>query len=387
MGARDRQLLASPHYGERWGRHWLDVARYADSNGFEQDYDRPNAWRYRDYVVKSFNQDKPYNQFLREQIAGDEIDWKTARNVDRHRVPARGTAGALPRERQPGAPVGLRGRSDRHVVGRGVLGLTVNCARCHNHKFDPISQKDYYSLAAAMNGWVEVEVPLAPPAEAEAYTKANKEIDAKVEATCASRSRRSKRHTATNCGPNTSRRNTPRTFSCAVFKPEAERTPGEQLLATQVLTGGGGGTAAEIEKLMTPAELAQKKELSAQIARARKAAARSRCRWQRLSPTATGALRPTAGATKRSGVPNAGCRPRTGRTARSCTAARDDTSPPPTYFLIRGDPDSKGSLMKPGFISGGHVRQSADGNSAAGRPHVGPSAGAGANGLRRRRIR
>ena len=70
-------LLASPQYGERWGRHWLDVARYADSNGFEQDYDKPNAYRYRDYVIKSINQDKPYNQFLREQIAGDELDCKS----------------------------------------------------------------------------------------------------------------------------------------------------------------------------------------------------------------------------------------------------------------------------------------------------------------------
>ena len=68
------RLLASPHYGERWGRHWLDVARYADSNGFEHDFDRPNAWRYRDYVIRAFNQDKPYNDFLREQIAGDELD-------------------------------------------------------------------------------------------------------------------------------------------------------------------------------------------------------------------------------------------------------------------------------------------------------------------------
>src|SRR5881394_2151684 len=68
------KLLASPHYGERWGRHWLDVARYADSSGFEQDYDRPNAWRYRDYVIRAFNQDKPYDRFIKEQIAGDELD-------------------------------------------------------------------------------------------------------------------------------------------------------------------------------------------------------------------------------------------------------------------------------------------------------------------------
>ena len=85
-------LLASPHYGERWGRHWLDVARYADSSGFEHDYDRPNAWRYRDYVIRAFNQDKPYDVFLKEQIAGDELDTEDRRHADRDRLPARRSA-------------------------------------------------------------------------------------------------------------------------------------------------------------------------------------------------------------------------------------------------------------------------------------------------------
>ena len=141
------KLLASPHYGERWGRHWLDVARYADSNGYEHDYDRPNAWRYRDYVIRAFNQDTPYNIFLAEQIAGDELDWVTNDSLI--------ATGFL----RCYAKVGCREKDNPQfrfeylddmiaTLGRGVLGLTVQCARCHNHKFDPIAQKDYYNSSA-----------------------------------------------------------------------------------------------------------------------------------------------------------------------------------------------------------------------------------------------
>ena len=112
------KLLASPQYGERWGRHWLDVARYADSNGFEQDYDRPNAWRYRDYVINAFNQDKPYNQFLKEQIAGDELDHVTHETLIATGFLRAGPRVLLPRKRQPRTPLGLRGRSDRHARPR-----------------------------------------------------------------------------------------------------------------------------------------------------------------------------------------------------------------------------------------------------------------------------
>ena len=148
------RLLASPHYGERWGRHWLDVARYADSNGYEHDFDRPNAWRYRDYVIRSFNQDTPYNVFLREQIAGDELDWVTKDSLI--------ATGFL----RNYAKVGFREKDNPEfryeylddmiaTIGRGILGLTVQCARCHNHKFDPIPQKDYYRLQATLFGYVE----------------------------------------------------------------------------------------------------------------------------------------------------------------------------------------------------------------------------------------
>ncbi len=131
-------LLASPHYGERYGRHWLDVARYADSGGFEYDMHRPNAWRYRDYVIQSFNADKPYDRFLIEQLAGDEMDGRTNDSVI-----ATGFLRMGPRVlfREKDNPERRYDYLDEILgtIGKGTLGLTVNCARCHNHKFDPIT--------------------------------------------------------------------------------------------------------------------------------------------------------------------------------------------------------------------------------------------------------
>ena len=221
------------------------MARYADSNGFEQDYDRPNAWRYRDYVINAFNQDKPYNQFLKEQIAGDELDYVTHETLI-----ATGFLRMGPRVlfREKDNPERRWDYVDDLIatMGRGVMGMTVNCARCHNHKFDPIAQKDYYALAAAINGWVETDWPLVGSrTEAEAYLKKN-EVDERStrSATRSPRSRSRPRRAA--CGLH--QEGISRERAAAVFKPEAERTPGEQLLATQVLTGGGGGTEAEIER-------------------------------------------------------------------------------------------------------------------------------------------
>ena len=172
------RLLASPHYGERWGRHWLDVARYADSTGFEQDYNRPGAWHYRDYVINAFNQDKPYNQFIKEQIAGDELDYTT----DETRI-ATGFLRAGPRVqfREKDNPERRYDYLDDVLatIGRGVLGLTVHCARCHDHKFDPILQKDYYSFQASIFGYVETDWPLLDRAELAAYRAENAEIDAR----------------------------------------------------------------------------------------------------------------------------------------------------------------------------------------------------------------
>ena len=140
------RLLASPHYGERWARHWLDLARYAESEGFTEDEPRPNAWRYRDYVIQAFNQDKPYDRFIREQIAGDEL-WPGDPEVHI------GTAFNRHYPDESRAPNVLRRRQEilndiTDTVAATFLGLTYGCARCHDHKFDPILQADYYRLQA-----------------------------------------------------------------------------------------------------------------------------------------------------------------------------------------------------------------------------------------------
>lgn len=140
------RLLASPHYGERWARHWLDLARYAESEGFKSDETRPYAWRYRDYVIKAFNDDKPYDRFIKEQIAGDEF-WSTDSNAkiatafNRH-YPDESNARNLMQRRQEI----LNDITD--TVGAVFAGLTYACARCHDHKYDPILQADYYRLQA-----------------------------------------------------------------------------------------------------------------------------------------------------------------------------------------------------------------------------------------------
>lgn len=140
------RLLASPQYGERWGRHWLDLARYAESEGFKADETRPNAWRYRDYVIQSLNADKPYNRFVQEQIAGDELwpespEARVATGFHRH-YPDESNARVLQQRRQEI----LDDITD--TTGAVFMGLTYGCARCHNHKFDPILQADYYRLQA-----------------------------------------------------------------------------------------------------------------------------------------------------------------------------------------------------------------------------------------------
>ncbi len=143
------KLLASPHYGERWARHWLDAARYADSDGYEKDMSR-EMWPYRDYVVNAFNRDLPYNQFIIEQIAGDELpnatqDQRVATGFLRNSMV--NMEGAIDPEQ-----FRMEGMFDRmDCLGKAVLGLTIQCAQCHNHKYDPVSQEEYYRLFAFLN--------------------------------------------------------------------------------------------------------------------------------------------------------------------------------------------------------------------------------------------
>ena len=154
------RLLASPHYGERWGRHWLDLARHADSGGFHSDLDRPNAWRYRDYVIRSFNADKPFPQFVREQLAGDEID---PANPDC--LTATGFCVAGPSNDDNMGQKTEKYRLEQlddllSTTGSVFLGLTIGCARCHDHKYDPLPQEDYYRFLAIFNSSERREVPL-----------------------------------------------------------------------------------------------------------------------------------------------------------------------------------------------------------------------------------
>ncbi len=140
------RLLASPHYGEAWGRHWLDLVRYAETNGYERDSAKPQAWRYRDYVIRAFNQDKPYDQFLREQLAGDEIDPTSAEALIATGFYRLGLWDDEPADRELAHFDGLDGIVS--TAGQVFLGLSINCARCHDHKKDPLPQADYYRFLA-----------------------------------------------------------------------------------------------------------------------------------------------------------------------------------------------------------------------------------------------
>ena len=166
------RLLASPRYGERWARHWLDVARFCESNGFERDQLREHSWRYRDYVIASLNADKPYTQFVREQIAGDVLE-----PVTREGVIATSFLVAGPNDEAGKGSVSalLRARIREEeledmiaVVSQTFMGVTVNCARCHDHKFDPIPQRDYYRLKAAITGVHPGDRSVLTPAETKA---------------------------------------------------------------------------------------------------------------------------------------------------------------------------------------------------------------------------
>jgi hypothetical protein len=150
------RLLDSPHYGEKWGRHWLDLVRYAETHGYERDNPKPFAWRYRDYVIDAFNHDKPYDQFLREQFAGDELDVVTAESLIATGFYRLGLWDDEPADRALAKYDVLDGIVS--TTGQVVLGMTVGCARCHDHKKDPIPQRDYYRLLAFFHDVTDMNV-------------------------------------------------------------------------------------------------------------------------------------------------------------------------------------------------------------------------------------
>jgi cytochrome c553 len=152
------RLLASPHFGERWGRHWLDLARYADSDGYEKDLPRPFAWRYRDWVIAALNSDLPFDQFTIEQLAGDLLPDAT---------PDQRIATGFHRQTLTNREGGIDKKEDRdkqlvdrtNTTGAVWMGLTVGCAQCHTHKYDPISQREYYQLYAFFDAAEEADIP------------------------------------------------------------------------------------------------------------------------------------------------------------------------------------------------------------------------------------
>ena len=184
------RLLADPAYGERWARHWLDLVRYADSNGYERDQPKPSVWRYRDYVIDALNGDKPYDRFVLEQIAGDELP-----DASHETLIASGfhALGAWQDEVDPlEAPQYRADEVDDMIrtTSQTFLGLTLGCARCHNHKFDPLTMVDYYSLAAILSplkrpnkGRTDRDIPIGTPEQIAAVHARNEELarlDAKI---------------------------------------------------------------------------------------------------------------------------------------------------------------------------------------------------------------
>ena len=323
----------------------MDIARYADSTGFEQDYVRPNAWRYRDYVIDAFNKDKPYNQFVREQIAGDELDHVT----DETRI-ATGFLRAGPRVqfREKDNPERRHDYLDDVLatIGRGVLGMTVHCARCHDHKFDPILQKDYYSLQASIFGYVEIDWPLLDRAAAQSYRAQNAEID--------EQQRPLKEEISSIEGPYRDqlrlaliKERFPENVQLAAMKPEADRSAGEQLLATQVLSINP--PRRQITEALSDSDRIRREALTEQIETLE----------QKRPPTPAIAEIVTDGdyrfAPNGPGDEVIGC--------PECRIVPDepgtflhveggpDYEAPPSYLLNRGDPFSPGEQMMPGFLT------------------------------------
>ena len=307
------RLLASPHYGERWARHWLDLVRYADSGGFEFDVDRPEGYRYRDYVVQSFNNDKPYERFIREQLAGDEYAPESQE--------AQIATGFL-RLGPEGGGAGELGRHDAlddvlSTTSLTFLGMTVGCARCHNHKFDPIPQRDYYRLQSVFFSTKPVSYPLVGPDAVEAHKAGTKRIE--------DLQKPLKKQKADLEGPYRKRlveeavSKLPEYLQAAWRTPPEKRTEGQRLNVRQIeknLTDdqlAGRITEKHVVALMPDQEKSRRQELVGQIAALEK------------------------------------LRPKPYPTARAIGEAGREALP--SYFLHRGSLDTRGSLMTPGVLS------------------------------------
>ncbi len=306
------ELLGSPHYGERWARHWMDLARYADSGGFEFDVDRPQMYRYRDYLVDSFNEDKPYDRFITEQLAGDEI----APDSDAAVI----ATGFL--RVGPEAGAGELDRLDElddliTTTSLTFMGATVGCARCHNHKFDPIAQKDYYRMQAVFYPTIRASHPLAPADEVAASQAERERIDRLIEPLVAAKGALEQpfhkivmdREIAT----------LPAYLQDAWNTPEEGRTEGQRLNVVQIEASlavdslRGSISEADVVELMTPNVVLAHDAVKAEIER-----------LEQHKPEALPAAR---------------------------IIGEEGREPEPSYFLHRGSPDVPGSVMAPGVLA------------------------------------
>ncbi|HZN36068.1 MAG TPA: DUF1549 and DUF1553 domain-containing protein, partial [Pirellulaceae bacterium] len=314
------QLLASPHYGERWARHWLDLVRYADSGGFEFDVDRPEAWRYRDYVVRAFNGDKPYDRFVREQVAGDEIAQPAAGNPAPQSDEALIATGFLRLGPESGGgPRGQQESLDDLIATTCLtfLGLTANCARCHDHKFDPIPQVDYYRLQAVFAPLRSISHPLVGPEAREA----NRAESARLEAALRPLRREKSRLEA----PYLERliadaiRQMPEYLQTAWNTPADQRTEGQRLNVAQIKRTLESDTLRNkfpeqsLVALMIEDEKQRHAELKSEIAALEK-------EKPKPSPAAM-------------------------------AVGESSAAPRPTYFLHRGSADARGPAVTPGVLS------------------------------------
>ncbi|MSR53619.1 MAG: DUF1553 domain-containing protein [Gemmataceae bacterium] len=301
------RLLASSAYGEKQALAWLDVARFAESDGFKADDSRPHAWRYRDYVIRAFNLDKPFDRFVREQLAGDELfaddpDAVTATAFLRH-YPDEYNAVNLEQRRQEI----LNDITD--TTGQAFLGITLGCAKCHDHKFDPIAQKDYYRIQAFFAGWKEVDAPVLPPEQRKSFESKLRAWEQKT-----ADIRRELDETEKpfrDSFSNKRRGRFPVEYAKLLDIPENQRTPLEQQIAAMV----GKQVYAEDKAMfnsMKPPVKERHEALKKKFA-------------------------------------EAGPRP----TAPSVTMAFSDVglSVPPTHLLKRGNWTRKGDVINPGFLS------------------------------------
>ena len=300
------RLLAMPQYGERWARHWLDLARYSDSGGYEYDRERNNSWRYRDWVIKAFNNDLPYSEFVKQQIAGDEYNPGNFDSLVATSFLRLGTENNKKDEQT---------RLDEldDVIATTVnsfLGMTIQCARCHNHKFDPIAQKDYYRVQAVFWPMKADETPIVSDAERERWKTASGVIDGEQRPF---RTELTKLETIYRDRLKAEQvAKLPEYLQLALKTPADQRNEGQKLNVVQV-ERTFNVEPEQLTAAMTPEDQNKQKELKGKIAEIDKR--------------------------------------RPAELATAMSIKENGPKAPDSHFLYRGSSGSKGSVMKPGVLS------------------------------------